>query len=104
MIFLIGRFQEMIHWAQSPVIITFDSLETSIWEIPFPAVTVCNMNALNHQKVKDQNECVYVRDRDRERERERERKKERQKQRDEEIIFSLHKKHKHTLIIDIVSV
>ncbi len=74
MIFLIGRFQEMIHWAQSPVIITFDSLETSIWEIPFPAVTVCNMNALNHQKVKDQNECVYVRDRDREREREKERK------------------------------
>ena len=44
--------KEMIHWAKSPVTITFDSLETSIWEIPFPAVTVCNMNALNKQKVK----------------------------------------------------
>jgi hypothetical protein len=42
----------MIHWDQSPVTITFDSLKTSISKIPFPAVTVCNMNALNKQKVR----------------------------------------------------
>lgn len=31
-------------WSSSPVIITFSSATTSISDLPFPAVTICNMN------------------------------------------------------------
>lgn len=28
-------------WVQSPVIVSFAEKSTPIWEIPFPAVTIC---------------------------------------------------------------
>lgn len=28
-------------WEENPVIITFDEKHTAVWEIPFPAVTIC---------------------------------------------------------------
>lgn len=31
-------------WSATPVIITVDSVSTSIRDVPFPAVTICNMN------------------------------------------------------------
>lgn len=33
-----------IKWTQSPIIITLSSKSTSIKDIPFPAVTVCNLS------------------------------------------------------------
>lgn len=28
-------------WVRSPVIVTFATKQTPIWQIPFPAVTIC---------------------------------------------------------------
>lgn len=38
-------------WSGSPVIITLNSKSTSINDIPFPAVTICNMNQAKKSKV-----------------------------------------------------
>lgn len=36
-------------WSASPLIITLSSMQKSIRDIPFPAITVCNMNqVMNH--------------------------------------------------------
>jgi acid-sensing ion channel, other len=34
-------WQQMIKWEQNPVIVTFAERPTPIWQIPFPAVTIC---------------------------------------------------------------
>ena len=34
----------------SPVLVTFASEPTPIWEIPFPALTICNMNKVDSDK------------------------------------------------------
>ena len=34
----------MDKWKKSPVLVAFDSVQTGIYSIPFPALTVCNMN------------------------------------------------------------
>ena len=33
--------------ANSPVLVSFASEPTPIWEIPFPALTICNMNKVD---------------------------------------------------------
>lgn len=43
-------------WDQSPVIVSFAEKSTPVWEIPFPAVTICpetktKMDFLNFTKV-----------------------------------------------------
>ena len=35
----------------SPVLVTFASEPTPIWEIPFPALTICNMNKVESDTV-----------------------------------------------------
>lgn len=40
-----------IKWSASPVIITLNSLSMSISELPFPAITVCNMNQAQSSSV-----------------------------------------------------
>lgn len=45
-----------IKWDQSPVIVSFAEKSTPVWEIPFPAVTICPetksyMNKLNFTDV-----------------------------------------------------
>lgn len=45
-----------IKWDQSPVIVSFAEKSTPVWEIPFPAVTICpetkaNMTQLNFTEV-----------------------------------------------------
>lgn len=39
-------------WSASPVIIALSAVSTSISDIPFPAVTICNMNQAKESKVK----------------------------------------------------
>lgn len=39
-------------WQSNPVIVTFDTDATSIWQIPFPAVTICPQSKSNHSKFK----------------------------------------------------
>lgn len=38
-------------WKTTPVIFTIDSTATSIRDIPFPAVTICNMNQAQRSRV-----------------------------------------------------
>lgn len=40
-----------IKWSASPVIITLNSLSMSISELPFPAITICNMNQAQNSSV-----------------------------------------------------
>lgn len=39
-------------WSASPVIVALSAVSTSISDIPFPAVTICNMNQAKESKVK----------------------------------------------------
>lgn len=39
-------------WRFNPVIVTFDTEATAIWQIPFPAVTICPQSKSNHSKFK----------------------------------------------------
>lgn len=34
-------------WVTSPIIVTFAKTETPIWNIPFPAVTICPETAID---------------------------------------------------------
>ncbi len=36
--------QILAKWHREPVYVAFDTVSTPVWELPFPAVTVCNMN------------------------------------------------------------
>ncbi|XP_055320679.1 pickpocket protein 28 [Sitodiplosis mosellana] len=40
-------------WDESPIIITLNSETTSITQIPFPAVTICNMNQVRLSAIRD---------------------------------------------------
>ena len=40
-------------WQSTPVIISMSSRSTAINEMPFPAVTFCNMNQARASKVKN---------------------------------------------------
>lgn len=40
-------------WNASPIIITNNAVATPITDIPFPAVTICNMNQAQKSMVKD---------------------------------------------------
>ncbi len=31
-------------WQTSPVLVSFDSKAVPIWEVPFPSMTICNLN------------------------------------------------------------
>ena len=43
---------QIIHkWKTSPLLVSFDSTVTPIWNIPFPAVTICNMNRVLASRV-----------------------------------------------------
>ena len=33
-----------VKWMREPVYVAFDTVSTPVWQLPFPAVTVCNMN------------------------------------------------------------
>lgn len=44
-----------IKWSASPVIITLNSKSREIGDLPFPAVTVCNMNQAQSSSVKKLN-------------------------------------------------
>ena len=39
--------QIMIKWRRDPVYVAFDTTSTPVWQVPFPAVTICNMNMAN---------------------------------------------------------
>ena len=41
----------ILKWRTSPVIVSFDSDPKPIWNIPFPAVTICNNNKVFKSKV-----------------------------------------------------
>ena len=44
-------------WRRDPVYVAFDTTSTPVWEVPFPAITVCNMNMANKEMVKDVKEA-----------------------------------------------
>ena len=49
-IYMISKVFEK--WSKSPILVAFDSASTPIWEIPFPSVTICNMNKVRLSRVK----------------------------------------------------
>lgn len=54
-LFLSGYFISNIYekWSASPVIIALNAVATSVNDIPFPAVTICNMNQARQSVVQD---------------------------------------------------
>jgi len=34
-------------WNNKPMFVSFDTIPTPIWDIPFPAVTICNVENTN---------------------------------------------------------
>ena len=38
----------IFHWVDSPVLVSFESTPKSIAAIPFPAITICNMNKVGY--------------------------------------------------------
>ncbi|XP_071743578.1 pickpocket protein 28 [Lepeophtheirus salmonis] len=48
-IFMIMLFWEK--WKESPILVSFDDDLSPIWQIPFPAVTICNMNKILKSQV-----------------------------------------------------
>ena len=44
------HFQILEKWQNSPVLVSFDSSVTPISTIPFPAVTICNMNKVQKSR------------------------------------------------------
>ncbi len=38
-------------WKTSPVLVSFESVQTGIYSIPFPSLTVCNMNKVRRSRV-----------------------------------------------------
>ena len=49
--FKIQNFQVLKKWRTTPVIVSFDSDPQPIWNIPFPALTLCNNNKVKKSKV-----------------------------------------------------
>lgn len=51
-------------WSATPVIISMNPVASSISELPFPAVTICNMNQAKHSVVKnfkpDSTETIFL--------------------------------------------
>lgn len=45
----------MKKWKTTPVIVSFDSEPQPIWNIPFPALTLCNNNKVQKSKVTNTN-------------------------------------------------
>jgi hypothetical protein len=39
-------------WSRKPLFVSFDTVPTPIWDIPFPAVTVCNVQKVNKKMVR----------------------------------------------------
>ncbi len=37
-------YKVLDRWQRSPVLVSFDSTQVAIYEIPFPSLTICNMN------------------------------------------------------------
>ena len=54
----------MDKWQKSPVLVSFDSTVTPISEIPFPAVTICNMNKVRKSRVEhvEKKRLLYPKD------------------------------------------
>lgn len=50
-----------VKWTTSPVILTFNQDQTSIWEIPFPAVTVCPAGKID-QKLYNYTKAFRIKD------------------------------------------
>lgn len=52
----------------SPLLVSFDSVQTGVFEIPFPALTICNINKVRKSRVrhideeleKDPNSTFYL--------------------------------------------
>ncbi|XP_059083484.1 pickpocket protein 28-like [Tigriopus californicus] len=38
-------------WQESPILVSYDSTTTPIWELPFPALTICNMNKVQRSRI-----------------------------------------------------
>ncbi len=41
-VFVVARL--IVKWQNEPILVSLDTSPTPIWEVPFPAVTICNMN------------------------------------------------------------
>lgn len=46
-------------WSSTPIIVGLSAVSTSINDIPFPAVTICNMNQARQSVVADLEEGTY---------------------------------------------
>lgn len=42
-----------IKWIDSPVIVSFNPMDASITDIPFPAITICSMNQAGKPEAED---------------------------------------------------
>ncbi len=44
-------YQVFLKWRREPIYLAFDTQSTPIYRVPFPAITVCNMNQVNFNAV-----------------------------------------------------
>ncbi len=44
-------YKIMWKWKLSPILVSFESVQTGIYNIPFPSLTVCNMNKVRRSRV-----------------------------------------------------
>ena len=47
-------------WQKSPILVAFQSAQTPIWRITFPAITICNMNKVMKSRVEHIDEELHV--------------------------------------------
>jgi amiloride-sensitive sodium channel len=47
-------------WNETPVIVSIGARTTSLTDIPFPAVTVCNVNKVRKSEAERINRSTYV--------------------------------------------
>ncbi len=40
-------YKVMYKWQKAPVLVSFDSRQVAVYEIPFPSLTICNMNKVS---------------------------------------------------------
>jgi hypothetical protein len=50
-VYLIAKL--VVRWQNEPIMVSLDTSSTPIWDVPFPAITICNMNHVKKSQAED---------------------------------------------------